>query len=484
MPAVTLPRQEARDPARSAEVAATDGERSERNDAAAERRWRLAWWIHPTSALLLINFPVLLLALSEGPAGLAYFKNYEDNYTPYNCFVAVASLLALTCGTLIFGLFGAPSTHAFSIDPLRAKLVLRWLGVVALAAYVLLLGPWLLNPEIVWQALQGLGADEARRSMDRMPGITSFTNIAPVFCAVWAAARLDPRFRANTELKCLFAGLVLLTLARAIVGSERLALIEFVVPLVLAQAAFRWRPSPFRASFPLLGLIAFVAIFAAAEYLRSWQYYQFRVGDQFWEFSILRLVGYYSTALNNGMGMFQLHSPLGLPNFTASGLAKLPFWPFARTDAGNITEDIWAVYLFEFANAEFNNISGLFAPLIDFGVVIGLTVMCILGISVGLLYRSYAQRRIAGLILYPTCYVGILEIIRLFYFGESRVVPVFLVAGLVGWALSGRSGGRPRRQVWAGFERRAPGGITEEPGPRKKKLRDFTQLRSITHREQ
>jgi oligosaccharide repeat unit polymerase len=434
MPALTSRRQAARELEQPGQVAATPEAPSEGKGSIVARLSRPAWWIHPTWALLLIALPVLMLTLSEGPAGLIYFKNYVDNYTPYNCFAAVASLLALTCGTLLGTVFEGASTKVVSsIDPLRAKLALRWLGVIALAAYVLLLGPWLLHPDIALQALQGLGAEEAKGSMDRMPGITSFTNIAPLFCAVWSAARLDRRFRPTADLKCIFAGLALLTFARAIVGSERLALVEFVAPLVLAQAAFHSRPSFVRAAFPVLGLIAFVAYFAAAEFLRSWQYYQFAANDQFWEFSILRLVGYYSTSLNNGMGMFQLHSPLGVPYFTAGAMAKLPILPLLGTQTGSISDDIWAVYLFEFGNGEFNNLSGLFVPLIDFGLAIGLTVMCILGIFVGLLYRGYAQQRIAGMILYPTCYIGALEIIRLFYFGESRVVPLFLVSGILGW---------------------------------------------------
>jgi hypothetical protein len=462
MAAMTSQPRAARPPEHSGRVAATSEARLEENDSVLLPLSRPAWWTHPTWVLLLIVLPTLMLTLSEGPAGLIYFKNYVDNYTRYSCFVAVASLLALTCGTLPCTVFGAASSNVVSsIDPLRAKLVLRWLGVIALAAYVLLLGPWLLHPELAWQALQGLGAEEAKQSMNRMPGITSFTNIAPLFCAVWSGARLDPRFRPTTDLKCIFAVLALLTLSRAIVGSERLALVEFVAPLVLAQAAFHSRPSFVRAAFPVLGLVAFVAYFAAAEFLRSWQYYQFEMSDQFWEFSILRLVGYYSTSLNNGMGMFQLHSPLGLPYFTAGALAKLPIWSFWGTQAGSISDDIWAVYLFEFGNGEFNNLSGLFVPLIDFGLAIGLMVMGIIGIVVGLLYRGYAQRRIAGLILYPTCYIGTLEIIRLFYFGESRVVPVLLVAGIVGWSLKS-----PRRQVrdCFGVARRIAWGAT---GPRK-----------------
>src|ERR1700730_4544036 len=221
MPALTSRRQAAREPEQPGQVAATPEAPSEGKGSIVARLSRPAWWIHPTWALLLIALPVLMLTLSEGPAGLIYFKNYVDNYTPYNCFAAVASLLALTCGTLLGTVFEGASTKVVSsIDPLRAKLALRWLGVIALAAYVLLLGPWLLHPDIALQALQGLGAEEAKGSMDRMPGITSFTNIAPLFCAVWSAARLNLRFSPTTDLKCIFAGLALFTLARAVVGSE------------------------------------------------------------------------------------------------------------------------------------------------------------------------------------------------------------------------------------------------------------------------
>jgi hypothetical protein len=404
--------------------------------------------------LLLALLPIVLLTLSEGPAGLFYFKNFVDNFTPYHCFLAVASLLALTCGTIAPRLLGTSPSYAISIEPVRVMLVLRWLGIVALAAYALFLGTWLLNPELVLQALQGGGTEAARQALSRLPGITSFTNVAPLFCAVWAAARLDPRFRPTTELKCIFIALTLFTLARAIVGSERLALIEFIAPLVLAQAAFHWRASLVRAAFPLFGFIGLIGYFAVAEYFRSWQYYQYQAGLGFWEFSTLRLLGYFSTALNNGMGMFHIYAPLYQPFFTAGAINKLPIWDLVGVEANNVTENIWGIYLLHVGSAEFNNLSGLFAPLIDFGPAVGLTVMCIIGIGIGLLYRSYSQQRIAGLLLYPTCYLGLLEILRLFYFGESRVVPIFLAAGLVGWFL------RPTRQVQARFMSRASTGLT------------------------
>jgi hypothetical protein len=454
MSPLTSQRQTRRDLENSGPAVASIARRTGEGGPAVHRAPRLAWWVNPTWVLLLVLLPILLLTLSEGPAGLLYFKNFVDNFTPYNCFLAVASLLALTCGTIVPRLVGASPTYATSLEPLRVTLVLRWLGIVALAAYALFLGTWFLHPELVLQALQGGGTEAARQALSRLPGITSFTNVAPLFCAVWAAARLDPRFRPTTELKCIFVALTLFTLARAIVGSERLALIEFIAPLVLAQAAFHWRPSLVRAAFPLFGFVGLIGFFAIAEYFRSWQYYQYLVGLGFWEFSALRLVGYFSTALNNGMGMFHIYAPLYQPFFTAGAIDKLPIWHLAGIEPSSVTENIWGIYLFEVGNPEFNNLSGLFVPLIDFGPAIGLTIMFSIGIGVGLLYRSYSQQRIAGLLLYPTCYLGTLEVIRLFYFGESRIVPIFLAAGLVGWFL------RPTRQVQARFVSRASTGLT------------------------
>src|SRR5262249_46692974 len=154
------------------------------------------------------------------------------------------------------------------------------------------------------------------------------------------------------------------------------------------QAAFHWRPSLVRASFPLFGFVGLISFFAVAEYFRSWQYYQYHVGVEFWEFSVVRLAGYFSTALNNGMGVFYIHPPLYFPFFTASSMAKLPIWHLVGTEAANVTESIFMIYLFDVGNVEFNNLSGLFAPLIDFGPVAGLMVMCVVGIGIGLLYRS------------------------------------------------------------------------------------------------
>src|SRR5262245_49154844 len=117
-------------------VATGDGRdvlgRSSTGSSAGDRASRPAWWIDPTWVPLLVCAPVLLVTLSQGPAMLGYFKNFVDNYTPDNCRVALASLLALVGGTIVGKLTKASAAAAEPIDPLRVRQVLRWLGIVSL----------------------------------------------------------------------------------------------------------------------------------------------------------------------------------------------------------------------------------------------------------------------------------------------------------------------------------------------------------------
>ena len=82
-------------------------------------------------------------------------------------------------------------------------------------------------------------------------------------------------------------------------------------------------------------------------------------------------------------------------------------------------------------NIEFNNMSGIFAPLMDFGPFIGLVVWGVLGFTSGRLYRAFRSGRIIGLLLFPTWYVGLLEIPRVFYWGDSRYFPALAVSILI-----------------------------------------------------
>ena len=70
-------------------------------------------------------------------------------------------------------------------------------------------------------------------------------------------------------------------------------------------------------------------------------------------------------------------------------------------------------FLYYYANAEFNNGSGLFGPFIDFGIAGGAVCWLVLGIVSGSLFRSYVAGGLWGLIIYPSWYTSIIEIPRI-----------------------------------------------------------------------
>jgi oligosaccharide repeat unit polymerase len=393
--------------------------------------WRPAWWLEPARFTLLVVLPFFLAATILGPSGFLYYGNFLNNITPYTILLGVASILAFSAGALTVTLFG-PSSSQTLIHSARGTNALRILGVIAIVTYLIFLSPFLVNIDLVFALLSGNATAmyEARETAERLPGITSFMQVAVVFCSVFAALRLDPNYRLPTDVRLIFAVLIFLVICRTLLYSERLALIEFLVALFLSQIAFRWRPSLLRATSPLWAIVALCILFALGEYFRSWQFYQYQGFDSYFQFVLVRFVGYFSTAINNATGILLNFDPLGYPANTAKWFYKM----LQVLGAGPTNQaDIVYQYLTTFANPEFNNVSGLYSPFIDFGLVVGLMVVMGVGAISGLLYRSFLRLQPAGLIIYPTWYVGLLDFIRIFYWGESRYIPVFVPAVCVVW---------------------------------------------------
>ncbi len=236
--------------------------------------------------------------------------------------------------------------------------------------------------------------------------------------------------------------LLFLAVCRALLNSERLAVIELVVPatvlfLRLGVLESPWwdrlrRPLQF---LPLAGVGMLVLVFGAFEYFRSWTSF-YSGGDLgFWEFTSLRLLGYYVTALNNGALYVARFDTIGAPFSTLhflwrfpviSSLAKAVF-PNTPFEGANVDTDPYLQMLDREANPEFNNGSGLMPPIVDFGVMGGILFWLCAGLLCGLLYRWYQQKRAGGLMFYPVFFIGVVEIARILYWGEGRVVTAYFI---------------------------------------------------------
>jgi len=269
--------------------------------------------------------------------------------------------------------------------------------------------------------------------MGTVSGVTTLTQLAMAAMVLGVMLGVTHGWQ-RVWLK--FAMLFLVTLVRALMNSERLALMELFVPAVvlfvrlgvMESARIRERFWPVLRMIPVLGYSCLLVMFGASEYFRSWINYYAGGDRSFWEFVSLRLLGYYVTALNNGALLIQRIEPTGAPFFTLHFLWRFPFLNslmetlYPNFALASVENDPYMAYLKVEANAEFNNGGGLLEPIMDFGFVGCLVYWLLAGLLAGLIYRWFQQKKMAGLLLYPATFVGVIELSRIIYWAEGRVV--------------------------------------------------------------
>lgn len=259
--------------------------------------------------------------------------------------------------------------------------------------------------------------------------------------------------------------LFVLAIIRALFNAERLAIIELAVPLVVIALRLKVVESPrFRGGFkgllqfaPIGGGVILLGIFGVFEYFRSWSSY-YSGGDQsFWTFVVLRLTGYYVTALNNGALAISRLDTIDAPFSVLHFLWRFPItgklmdaaYPAIKLDAARL--DPYMQILDREANQEFNNSSALLPPVVDFGIPGALLFWLLAGVLCGLLYRWFLDGRASGLLLYPVFFTGVTETTRIMYWGEGRAVTAFLILLPLAWLCgtwAKRAYRDERRLIW------------------------------------
>ncbi|MEO8667390.1 MAG: hypothetical protein ABI399_02675, partial [Bauldia sp.] len=91
--------------------------------------------------------------------------------------------------------------------------------------------------------------------------------------------------------------------------------------------------------------------------------------------------------------------------------------------------------------------------ILDYGAALGVLVWFGLGLWMGHMGRAFRERRLWAAILYPVWYVGIVEILRIFYWGDARFkIPLIagpLIVLYLRRAILDRSpAGRSQVKVW------------------------------------
>lgn len=266
-----------------------------------------------------------------------------------------------------------------------------------------------------------------------VPGITTNTQFgcAAVLLGTWLYFRGHKRVFWPTVI------LILMAAGRALMFSERLALIELALPGFIALLRMRVLGRPVRPLMrwslqlaPIVGLATLVVFFGSFEYFRSWRYYQ-NDFDSYAEFTLWRVGGYYTTAHNNGAMALETHEQRPLPFSTLRQLWEFPGVNRSPLSYRQLT-GIDHAYHYErmlelYGTPELNNEGGLFQPALDFGIAGYVLFWLVAGFVGGRLYRSFLVGTLTGLTLYPLCFLAILEVPRILYLATPRSLPTLVM---------------------------------------------------------
>jgi hypothetical protein len=398
-----------------------------------ERMARDLWWLHP------LTWVALMVLVYVSFMAFDFTRVVPRAYIPGSHYAWGAALLlalAVGIGSATVGRTPPPSAGQAIDFP-------RWATAGLLAAtvfaYALWFWPMVVNPQLFLDILNGTRSN-LRDTVSTQPGVTTMTQFGVAYavaCAAIGAGRarpLEPWERLGLGL------LVVLAAVRALAWSERLAVIELVLPYGVARLAFTrirghraWRLA---GALPLLAPLLVYLLFTATEYFRSWDFYR----DQYrsiWVFSLERLLTYYATASNNGIGLLAESAdwPAYSGRFVAEWLYLMPGLGEAlRASIGDVQTQYF-YFLERFARPEFNNASGLFPIVFDIGYAGSLLYFVAAGAVVGALWDGWRRRAPAGVLLYPTAVIFLVELLRFNYFASTRFFAA-AIALLFLWAVA------------------------------------------------
>jgi hypothetical protein len=394
----------------------------------------LPWWTRPSALNLLFVLPVVLVVIWAGGGAEIGVEIRSRNYLS-------APYIALYIGLVLISAVGAwlgenVRQRALLQSPVQDLVrAAIWVGVLVLATYLFWYRSLMFDPALLIKILVGEAKPE-RTDIGTVTGITSLVNVAPVFFCL-AGYVLFVRRTRDHALAALTIVLLLFTFFRAYIWSERLAVLEAVIPLALAllgnatpkphQRVRRlfWRLGPY-AALPVVFLF-----FAVMEFFRSWSYFADRVA--FWDFAAGRFVSYYYTSLNNGAGLLAT-----TPNWPTWKFEEVLLWLhsfplgigpwFSETVGRRVTAN--TAFLMRYGDPEFNTASSFAAVTLDLGVAGATLYFFLCMFCAGILYSRYLKSDPLSVMLFPSVLVAMFESFRYPYLGTSRAF-VWLLGTLV-----------------------------------------------------
>ena len=425
------------------------------------------WAWSPLGLLLLLPLPALAAALTVP----------DDSYMMLwgqPAFVTGdIKLLAVLYSAVILGTFVALHPLLTRSSELRvtsgqvrwveiATTVLAWITFAAYAAWLAFGIARGMDLAIIGDLLEGESSAPYRLKAFYLEPVSGVTTWAQLGILVGPLAILRSKLTGKSSWP-LVLGLLGVAAARAILFSERLAVLEVLVSVTLAWLILRKEPPfLFKNAFTVVltylslwvGLVVFFGIF---EYTRSWlHYYASRFDGGIADFAWQRLLGYYATAINNAALQSQVaESDLNVAYLFQGDLYSTLLGP-AAVEANRFANSLQSL-----SNPEFNNVSGLLVPNTAFGGLGGLIFWVFIAAAISIVGIVASRGRLMAILTYCSLGIGILEVDRLFYYGTSRYLAVIIALVVLTltyvYASRGSSERRIRRRILDAPDRAAHG---------------------------
>lgn len=427
-----------------------------KRDGVVEVRLSASRLAHPTVFALvgvfLATVPALISTTSQHARwGVAWWM------TPADWTWTVVAATCVLLGTVVGAGRRRSKSIALRVDVSALDRAANILIVVCLLGYV----AWTwsafrhgLSTSMLLSALKGVpGANYAARDvMVTVPGLSTLTEVAPVLVAV-----LTLLWRCGRKRRVTLLAVVGITVVRMIVNSERLSIIEVLLPILLVLTLVRPRQNQLakpraRSSIRLVLTYlvtpaALLGLFALTERSRSWtSHYESHYSGGLFSFSFDRIWAYYATATNNGAVYEHFLAPVErFPDLTLTSLTHAPGVGELLGTLGFAPDSTaaWAQTLTDYANPALNNTSS-FLPIIgEIGVPLALLLFLGWGLMLGRIYRSAQVGRTAAIMAYAGMALGLLELARYPFYSSGRFIPAVVAALLVRHVLRDRRAGAP-----------------------------------------
>jgi len=254
--------------------------------------------------------------------------------------------------------------------------------------------------------------------MKTLPGITTLTQVS-----VMAIPFMVCFYRLEIIDKILVIIIVIFAMIRSFVYSERLALLEIIIPMGYVFLLKKNVTLKMFVKYFLVTLVGIIAFFVINEAFRSFRY---KNVESIWMEGIIRLLGYFLTALNNSILYISEYS-FEMPTYhTFQMIWKFPLFDHLYYKVWKTIIPNTPVILYrEGLNPEFNNINIIGTMVSDWGFLGAFLIINTIGIISGIIYRLSSKSRFF-LAIYSLWFVGLLEFMRISYFFDTRLFPAYL----------------------------------------------------------